>query len=293
MSIQMRGTLAALLATIIWSGNFIVSRGLAADVPPVTLNTVRWCIACAGLLPLTARSAWAWRGHVREHFFYYIMVSIIGISFYNVLVYLAGHYTEALNMSLISSTSPLFVLLYCRVFLKERVSARRMAGIGVTLIGVVYLSVRGDLAHLAALRFQFGDILILFSASLFGAYTFILRFRPAGPGSLDFLAIIISMGTIILLPCSALELTLQGWPHFTSGNMAALLYVGLGPALAAYILWNEAVSSLGPAKSAMIYYTLPFFCAVGAMLFLGEGISLVHVLGGGLILGGIIVTNRS
>ncbi|MFO7596301.1 MAG: DMT family transporter [Desulfocurvibacter africanus] len=155
------GFLCALGATIIWSGNFIVARGLFDSVQPATLAFLRWGTAFAALLPLAAIPAWRERQVIRRHFFFLLITALLGVTLFNTLIYLAARSTSALNLALISTTSPMFMLLLARMFLGEAVTPARLAGMAAAVCGVALLVTRFDLSRLASLQFAAGDLLML------------------------------------------------------------------------------------------------------------------------------------
>jgi drug/metabolite transporter (DMT)-like permease len=67
------------------------------------------------------------------------------------------------------------------------------------------------------------------------------------------------------------------------------VYVGLGASVAAFFLWNIAVTAIGPTRAGFVYYTLPVLGAVEGSLLLGEPVGWTHLASGALILGGIVL----
>ena len=130
----------ALLATVIWSGNFVVARAVADMIPPWQCNFWRWVVAFVVCLPF------AWR-HIREdaplllrHWRYVSLMSLLGVSLMNTFFYKAGQTTPSLNMALIAPTAPIIILLLSRIIYGEPISPRRLGGMGVVRAGIVYYS---------------------------------------------------------------------------------------------------------------------------------------------------------
>lgn len=292
LSNQGRGVLLALVATIVWSFNYIAGRGLADNIPPCTLDAGRWLIAFLAILP------WAWgdlirhRRHFLNHIRYYLVISLLGVSYFNTAIYFAAHTVPALNLSLIACSSPLFTILLARVWLGETITPARMLGIAVALVGILLLLTRGDLRVLARLSFQRGDLIMLSASLSFSLYTLLVRQRPAGCPQAAYLAATFGLGLVFILPASAWELATGGIVAITPALVGGLLYLGLGASLLSYWCWAKAVEAIGPSKSSVIYYSLPFFCGLEAVLFLGESVLWVHYAGGALILGGLLLATR-
>ncbi|MDL2216194.1 DMT family transporter [Desulfovibrio sp. OttesenSCG-928-M14] len=292
LSLQKKGALFAILATFVWSFNFIVGRGLADSIPPCVLASGRWLVAFLAVLPF------AWRDIVRDyrHFLdnwrYYFVLSILGVTYFNTAIYAAAKSVPALNLSLIATSSPLFTVLLARIVFGEAITLSRLAGIGAAFCGIVLLITRGDLAVLTGLSFNGGDLLMLSAAFSFSLYTLLVRKKPSGCSTLSYLTVTFGLGLVMLLPFSAWELSVTDLPSFTPALAGAFLYMGVGASLFSFWCWARAIEAIGPSKAAIIYYSLPFFCGIEAVVFLGEPVLWVHFVGGGLILGGLALATR-
>jgi len=287
-----KGYSLVLVATAIWSGNFIVARILANSVPPVTLVVLRSSIAILVLLPFVIRPLSEEIGVIRKHLGFLALTAFLGLSVCNTVVYVAAATTTALNLTLIAICSPIFTIIFARLFLHDTLTIRRIVSVIAATSGVVFLITDGHPSRLAHLTFSEGDLWMLSQAASFALYSILVRKRPAGLHPLTFLFSLFVLGLLLLLPWFAWELSGARGIEFTPATVAAILYLGLGPSLLAYLCWNESVSIIGPTRAAFVYYCLPLFSGGEALLLLGEPITAVHVLSGTMILGGIIFATR-
>lgn len=289
---SLRGILFALGATVIWSGNFIVARSLNQSIEPATLSMLRWATAFVGLLPFACRAAWAERTAIRRSMPAMIPMALLGVTTFNALLYKAAHTTSALNLSLIATSTPVFIILLARLFLHERLTISKMLGLGVALGGVLLLITGGDLGRLTGLDFSIGDLWMSLAAVIFAGYSILVRRFTGGLSQPVFLLTLFGVGIVFLIPWTGWELLTAGVPTITIGAAGAILYIGLGASLASYAMWNSAVASIGPSLAGLIYYSLPLFSGVTAFLFLGEPMGLIHLASAGCILGGIVLATR-
>ncbi len=287
-----QGVIFALLATMVWSYNFIAARGLAETIPPCTLAVGRWLTAFTAIAPFALPGLRRERRHFTDHWRYYLLISAVGIAFFNTAIYKGAQTVPALNMTLIATTSPLFTLLLSRFFLGEAISAAKGAGIATAFCGVILLICRGDLSVLSSLSFHVGDLLLLSASMSFAVYTLLVRKKPQGCSLLSYLAVTFGLGGGLLLPAACWELARGGVVHFTPALAGGLLYMGLGASLFSFWCWAKAVNLIGPSRAAVIYYSLPLFAGAEAVLFLGEPVLWVHFASGALILGGLLIATR-
>lgn len=263
------------------------------------MAVLRWGCAVVLVLPLAWRRLGAdWPG-IWAHRGYYLLVSLLGVTGFNTLIYIAGHTTQAVNLSLISTAcTPLFMTVFGGLWLKERTSRRQIAGMVVAFAGVALLLSKGDWRVLAGLRFAVGDLLMLVATLFFTAYSILMARRPGGTSQLGVFAATFLAGLVCLLPLWALEIWLD--PVFAFPDAGVFfrqwlplgLYLGGCASLVAFFCWNRAVECIGAARAGIIYLSLPAFSGVEALILLHEPILPVHFLSAGCVILGILIATR-
>lgn len=278
------------LAVLNWSGNFVAARAMADSFPPATFNVLRWLIATLVFLPFGIRPLWRERQTVLAHLPGLCLVALFGISLYDLLSFVAGSTTEALNMSLIATLSPVFTFILAYFFLGEDLRLRTLLGILVSMFGVIVLVTDGDFAKLAQLTFTTGDLLMLAVAGMSACYNVSVKKLA---GKLSQSAMLMStfiLGLLFLCPMCFWELNNGAvLPEMTQTVWAILLYLGIFASVLCYLFWNMAVEIIGAGKTTLFYYTIPFCSGILAWVFLGETVSTCQIISGLLIFSGIII----
>ena len=283
-----RGLICALLATMVWSGNFILSRAVAQEIPPIQLNFWRWLLALICLLPFAWRHLRADWPAMRREWRYLLLMGILGVGLLNPLVYKAGQTTESLNMALLVPTAPMIIMVLSRVLLGGASTARRRGGLLLVLAGVLCVISRGDWARLAAVRFTAGDFWALGGAASFGAYSLFMRHRSGDVSALGFNVATFVLGLLASVPFVVAEMICLPPPTMSPTVWCSIIYAGAGCSTLAYWLWTVAVDDVGPVRAGFVYYTLPLFAAVQSVLLLGEEVLWAHLAGGACIVGGVV-----
>lgn len=284
------GYLSAIAVTLFWSGNFTVARGVTENIPPITLAFWRWMTAVLILSPFAFKAMIKNWTTIKNNIVYLIVTSIFGVSLFNTLVYIAGHSTTAMNMSLIAITFPVFVIIFSKFIYKEVITLNKALGILLVIAGVIILITKGELAVIKNISFSAGDFWMLLAAITFAIYSLLIKHKPTQLGTRAFQISTFSIGLIILTPfyiweSSATSFQIQSINQTT---FYSILYLGIFASLFSYTLWGKAVELVGPTKSSMIYYTLPIFSGVSAYIFLGEKIEIIHIVSMLLILIGVL-----
>ncbi len=290
---QGAGYLFAVGATVLWAGNMTLARGLSASIDPVALSFFRWSIACLAILPVSLKHIVAGWPVIRKRLGYFSAVSFLGVTAFATLVYMAGRTTTALNLSLISITFPIFIIVLSRIFLGEKLSLLRVLGIVLVLAGVVFLITKGRLAALASLSFAPGDALMLLSSISWALYSLLLRKKPKELNLWAFQGTTFVIGWTFLAPFYFFGPAVSAPIEWSATIILSILYVALLASLLAFVFWNRAVERLGASKAGIVYYSMPLFSGLLAYLILGEDVGLIHLVSALLIVPGIVVANYS
>ena len=284
------GYLCAIAATIFWSGNFTVARGVTESIPPVSLAFWRWTTAVILFIPFAYKALISDWKIIKRNFIYLTITSILGVSLFNTLIYIAGHTTTAMNLSLIAITFPVFIIIFSRFIFNELITLRKGLGILLVITGVITLITQGDFSILKNMTFARGDLWMLLAAITFAIYSILLKKRPAQLGTRSFQLSTFIIGLLFLSPFYIWESLNTNFQIQSVDNNTfySILYLGLFASMLSYILWGKAVEKIGPTKSSIIYYTLPIFSGVLAYIILGEKIESIHFISMSLIIFGVI-----
>jgi len=284
------------LPPLLWAGNAVVGRLVHEMVPPVTLNFLRWALAFLILLPL---ASWVLRrgSGLWSHWRRFALLGLLGVGCYNALQYLALQTSTPLNVTLVASSMPLWMLALGALCFDARVTRPQLAGALLSMAGVAVVLSRGQWQQLMALRLVAGDLFMLLATLCWAWYSWLLS-RRAEPDAIrrDWAAFLMAQ-VVLGLAWSGLftagEWALTeaqidwGWPL-----AAALAFVAVGPAVLAYRCWGLGVQRAGPAVAGFFSNLTPLFAALMSALFLGEAPQPFHALAFALIVGGIVVSSR-
>lgn len=294
----------ALLLTVpplLWAGNAVVGKLMEGTVPPITFNLLRWVVALCLLLPL---AAWVVRrdSPLWTHWRRMAVLGLLGMGSYNALQYMALKTSTPLNVTLVGSSMPIFMLGLGRLFFGARISRHQWMGVTLSTAGVLTVLTRGDWTQVLAFKLVAGDLLMLAATATWACYSWLLIRPPLNrpdPPALrgDWAAWLLAQvipGLMWSGLFSGVEWALVpglqiqwGWPL-----MAALAYVALGPSVLAYFCWGTGVAAAGPQVAGFFVNLTPLFAAVLSAAVLGEMPQAFHAAAFALIVGGIVVSSR-
>ena len=285
--------LLLVLTTLFWSGNFVLSRGMHADIPPLALSFWRWALALAIMLAFSSRTLVAQRAIVFRERRFIIIQGLLGVTGFNSLIYLAVQTTTAVNAALINSCVPVLIALCSLVLIKEPLSLRQWGGILVSLSGVALIIVGGNLGSLVALDFNSGDLLVLCAGIFWALYSVNLKRYPADLHPFSYLLGIMIAGLIGILPFYLAELSMGYGLSVTGPMLITIVYVAIFPSILAFIFWNRSVRDIGANRAGIFIHLMPVFSSLMAIMFLGESVELFHLQGISLVFAGIFLATYS
>src|SRR5260221_9371713 len=214
----------AVLAALIWSGNFVIARGIYKQIPPVSLAFYRWTTASIFILPFSIKYLKAEHTFILKSWKLILFAAMTGITMFNTFIYIGAHYTSAINLALIGNTvSPVTSVILAAIFLKEKLNGLKIAGMILCVSGILFLLVRGDFTNLLSLRFSSGDGWMILAALSFAIYNILARKKPPEISFLGFLSATFIAGTIMLFPFYLIEAQHQSF-SWNSNLLYIMLY---------------------------------------------------------------------
>jgi drug/metabolite transporter (DMT)-like permease len=298
-----RTTLYLLVPPLLWAANALLGRVLSSSVPPLQLNALRWGCALLLLLPLAWRAVGTAqrRAEVFTRWLPLALLGLCGVGIYNALQYMALHTSSPVNVTLIASSAPVWMLLVGALFFGEKPRAMQWWGATLSLLGVLTVMARGDVLQLRHIQFVSGDVWMLLAALSWAFYSWQLAKptaaltganRPVWTWA-EFLWVQTMFGFVWATLFAGAETLIA--PHtvaWTPGLVAALAFLAIGPSILAYRCWGLGVAAVGPALAAFFANLTPLFAALMSALWLGQLPQPYHALAFALIVAGIVVSNK-
>lgn len=281
--------------TMIWGGTFVAGRFLADSLSPLFAASLRFLLASGALLLflLVARVPLA-RPSPRQ-WLQLSLLGFFGIFFYNLCFFYGLHYINASRASLIVALNPAVIGLASWLLFKERLSRVQVVGIAICIVGASLVIVSRNPQLLAGNADAWiGDLLIFGCVLSWGIYSLCSRDLNQTLGPMQTVTYSILPGTVTLWVVSAVrgEVSVAALASLGAQQWLSLMYLGvLGSALA-YIGYYDGIRKIGATRSGVFIALNPLTAVILGALLLGEQLTLVMCLGGGLILAGIFLCNK-
>ena len=280
-------------AAFCWSGNFIVGKyAYLFEVPPLTLNFLRWVSVWIILIPFTYKEIYKNREDIKKNWLVISFMGIITISTFNSVVYLALTYTQVINAVLVLAAIPAVTIIISSLMKVDKTNIFQLVGLFLSIIGIGAIISNADLNKIFSLNFNKGDLWMLVCVICWSLYSTLLKKHSFKFSQFTLIQLMVSIGILFLIPQFFYEKSIGLETNFNISFFIILFYVVMFPALAAYYCWQKGIEIVGPNRATMFIQLMPLLSAVLAILIFQETFELYHFIGASFILSGIYLSNK-
>ena len=281
------------LAALFWSGNFIVGKfATLFQVPPLTLNVLRWISVWFILIPFTYKEIYNNLPYIKKNWLVISFMGVITISTFNSVVYFALNYTQVINAVLMLAAIPAATIVLSSLMKIEKTNIFQIFGLLISVLGILAIITRLNLNILLSLDFNKGDLFMIGAIIAWGIYSAYLRKRTFEVSLLALVHIICTFGLIFLLPLFILDITQGKIIEISSNLFYILVYVAIFPSIGSYYCWAGAVSIIGANRAGIFLSLIPLFSTIMAIFFYSEQFQFFHLIGAILIILGLFLSNK-
>jgi len=296
-ALMSRPYLLLILCNLFWGGNVVAGKAAVGQIDPYTLMLLRWAGAFLALLPFAIEPLKRDWPVIRRNWWLYAVYGAIGYATFNVLVYVAAHFTSGVNTAIDQVTINILVMAFNFALFRTRVKSLQLVGVAITIIGVALTATHGDPRRLLSLDINFGDGLVLLACIAYAAYSISLRWRP----KTSWLSFLAASFAFTVLTSLLIQETLGGGlahlataiPAITPLGWVIVAYTVLFPSLISQMFYVRGVELIGANRASLFINLIPLFGALGSVLLLGEQLQMFHLVSAALIAIGIVLAEWS
>jgi len=283
------GFLSGLTAAAIWGGMYVVSKVVMTVVPPFPLIVTRLILGILTLAMIVLiRKSW---NVSRRQFWQIFLVGLVGYGISLGFQFVGTNLSTAANGSLVTSTTPAFVLLFAALLLGEKVTPRRLLALGIATLGVVAVINPRNAA--TSPSFFWGNISLVAAALTWALYSVLIRKVTRDTDVLSTTLIAFIGGLPMCLPLGGWELATHQLGTISFGVVGGILFLGIISTALAMYLWNTAFSVLDAGAASLTFFAQPVVGTLLSIFFLSEHITPLFVVGGVLIGIALLISSKA
>ena len=283
----MRGEDVARLVVLaaIWGASFIFMRALAPVLGPVPIAA--WRVAIAGVALIAWFRITGFDAELRRHWRAFLVIGLVNSALPFLLFAFAAVHIPASYSVILNTATPLFAAVLSAVWLDERLTAMRVAGLAAGAAGVALVTGAGPVAPDA--MFGWAVAACLGAALCYALAGIYIKRRAGGAKPMAIAGWSQAFAGAALLPLTPFA-PLPG--TVTPGVVANVLALALLCSAFAYLLYFRLIADVGPTRAMTVTFLMPLFGMVWSVLFLQETVTLPMIAGCALIVGGTALVVR-
>ena len=273
------------------ASNLVVARGGVEHVPPISLAFWRWSTVFF-LLILFNYKIFNKKKILLKEYKELFFLGLMGCGVCGAFPFIAGQTTTIINMGIIYTSSPIFIILISYFFFKEKMNLFRLIGLFACLFGVLIIIIKGEYLSLISLKFTKGDLWMLGASIGWALYSIFLFNWKSSLNIFERFTAISFFGALSLLPFYILEQNFVVSTIFDMKFLFWIFFAAISPGIIAFILYTYTQKYLGPTTTGFTLYLFTVYGAFYGILFFGETLELFHLYGTFLVFLGVYLVRK-
>lgn len=277
-----------MLGNALWAGTYAAGKIALANLSFVQLNAVRFSIATLLLAPML----WSGRSIVRRELAdpatrrALARLVMLGFVLNKAFEYAGLSLSTAVDVALLIATESLFTAVLSWISLGERITAARVAALGLGTTGAYLVVARGvvpDLSGPVGVMRIGGDLLVIVALLCEAGYTVGGKVTLGRVPPLLLVSVSVAGCLLVWLPAAALNSAISGLPAIPLSSWVAIIYMAAFATVGGYWAWFRSLTVLDASTAAPFLFIQPLLGAALGVLLLGETVTWATVAGGALI----------
>ena len=280
-----------LIQPIFIASNLVVARGGVEHVPPISLAFWRWSTVFF-LLILFNYKIFSKKKILLKEYKELFFLGLMGCGVCGAFPFIAGQTTTIINMGIIYTSSPIFIILISYFFFKEKMNLFRLIGLFACLFGVLIIIIKGEYLSLISLKFTKGDLWMLGASIGWALYSIFLFNWKSSLNVFERFTAISFFGALSLLPFYIFEQNFVSNTIFDMKFLFWIIFAAISPGIIAFILYTYTQKYLGATTTGFTLYLFTVYGAFYGILFFGETLELFHLYGTFLVFLGVYLVRK-
>ena len=273
------------------ASNLVVARGGVEHVPPISLAFWRWSTVFFLLILFNYKIFNKKRILLKEYKELFFL-GLMGCGVCGAFPFIAGQTTTIINMGIIYTSSPIFIILLSYFLFKGKMNLFKLIGLFTCLVGVLIIIIKGDYLSLISLKFTKGDLWMLGASVGWALYSIFLFNWKSSLNVFERFTAISFFGALCLLPFYIFEQNFVSSTIFDMKFLFWIFFAAISPGIIAFILYTYTQKYLGATTTGFTLYLFTVYGAFYGILFFGETLELFHLYGTFLVFLGVYLVRK-
>ena len=200
--------------------------------------------------------------------------------------------TTMVNMGIIYTSSPVFIIILSVMFFKDKINFSRILGLILCLVGVLAIISKGKLDLLINFKFTSGDLWMIGGAMGWAVYSIYLLNWKSKFSLMARFTLIAMFGAISLFPFYILEEIYYFDTSFNNNFIFWVLFAAISPGIIAFTLYTKVQKYLGASLTGFTLYIFSIYSAIYGIILFDEVLLKFHYFGAAFVFAGVYLARK-
>ena len=206
-----------------------------------------------------------------------IFCGLFGVTINQLFFFEGLNLTTPINAAIIMTVSPILVIVFSAIIIKEKITIRKIFGIFLGLTGAATLILKSGAISLNNDYF-IGNFLVFVNATSYSIYLVIVKGLMTKYNPITVMFYVFSFGLIFVFPFGISELSNVSLEIFTLEIFLKVGFVVICTTFLAYLFNAFALKSLNPSVVSIYIYLQPVLATVIAIILKSDSLDLVKII---------------
>ena len=206
-----------------------------------------------------------------------IFCGLFGVAINQLFFFEGLNLTTPINAAIIMTVSPILVIVFSAIIIKEKITIRKIFGIFLGLTGAATLILKSGAISLDNDYF-IGNFLVFVNATSYSIYLVIVKGLMTKYNPITVMFYVFSFGLIFVFPFGISELSNVSLEIFTLEIFLKVGFVVICTTFLAYLFNAFALKSLNPSVVSIYIYLQPVLATVIAIILKSDSLDLVKII---------------
>ena len=267
-----------LILSVIWGLAFVAIKRAEFELTPENLTLLRWIIASGSFLILAPIVGKPKNPMQKNHVPRILLVSFASVVGYHLTLNYAETIVSSGLAGLLISFGPIFIALLSTIFLKEKISGMLMLALALALAGAFTLSIGADLTFQQIA----GPIALIIAAFMYSIYIVGSKPLVRDYGALPTAVWLAVIGTVFTFPLFSSNFVAQVL-NLSTGGWLSVIYLAILSTVISNMILYTLIGEQAVSRLSVQLYLVPLVSLIGGVILLGESLSVLTVIGAGLL----------
>jgi drug/metabolite transporter (DMT)-like permease len=281
-----------IICVVVWAFAFPFIKIGLNDLSFTNLTIMRFFVVCIVLIAILLLQPKRFSKLHKKDIIPIFMLGFFGVMVYHLGLNYGEQYISPGAASLIIATIPVLVVIMALVFLKEKITSKKLLGVIIALCGVVIISILGTPGASIEINYIHGALAVVIAAVMGAFYTIAGKKLLERYTALSLTVYAMLFGSVALIPLLFLNPSIIDQVTAMSAySWFAIVFLGVFSTVIGYVLWYVGLEIKSTSEVSVYLYAIPVLSTIISYFLFDDKITLFFVLGGILVIVGLVLVN--